>query len=205
MRFGISCTIGMGNADNVFQTIEWLHEHFGTTNIGANFLVDTPRGFVAEEYIHKANKGLIDFFRNYREGSVTESRFLRKIDAFVTGKPRWQDCSACGGQIVVSPDGRVGICHEGLGERRTFVGSIMDEDFEFSKCPGVCEWVSRSPINQPECHDCEALAICGGGCPYGAMLKYGSIWDIDRRFCVHSKETLEWLIWDLYDKCLTRN
>lgn len=55
-----------------------------------------------------------------------------------------------------------------------------------------------------ECLSCPALAVCGGGCPYGAMLKYGSIWNIDRRFCIHSKEALEWLIWDLYDKVLER-
>ena len=202
--FGISCTIGTTNVEYTFETIQWLHEHFGTTNIGTNFLVDTPRQFVTEDYIHRANQGLIKFFKNYREGSVTENRFLRKIDTFVSGKPRWQDCSACGGQIVISPDGQIGICHEGLGERHTFVGSLWDKNFDFYNNPTVNEWAMHSPINQEECLSCPALAVCGGGCPYGAMLKYGSIWNIDRRFCIHSKEALEWLIWDLYDKVLER-
>ena len=57
---------------------------------------------------------------------------------------------------------------------------------------------------EEECLSCPALAVCDGSCPYDAMLKYGSIWNIDRRFCIHSKEALEWLIWDLYDKVLER-
>jgi uncharacterized protein len=112
-------------------------------------------------------------------------------------------CGGCGKQIVISPTGEIGICHEGLGERRTFIGSL-NEDFDFQTNPHVQKWAYRSPATMPECVDCPALGMCGGGCPYGAMLRYGSIHDIDKRFCVHSKDTLEWLVWDLYDKVMTR-
>lgn len=56
----------------------------------------------------------------------------------------------------------------------------------------------RSPLNMPECQDCPALGICGGGCPYQSELEMGSIWALDKRFCIHAKMTLEWLIWDLF-------
>jgi len=52
----------------------------------------------------------------------------------------------------------------------------------------------------PECHSCEALGVCGGGCPMYAEDLGGSIWSLDKRFCIHAKMTLEWMIWDLYDK-----
>jgi uncharacterized protein len=45
-----------------------------------------------------------------------------------------------------------------------------------------------------ECFDCEAIAICGGGCPASVELKTGSRWNIDERICPHSKNTLYWLI-----------
>ena len=38
------------------------------------------------------------------------------------------------------------------------------------------------------------------GTSHNADLNKGSIWDIDEPFCVHAKETLQWLIWDLYEK-----
>jgi len=50
----------------------------------------------------------------------------------------------------------------------------------------------------PECQGCFALGICGGGCPYQSELETGSIWGLDKRFCIHAKMTLEWLVWDLY-------
>lgn len=105
-----------------------------------------------------------------------------------------------GNQIVISPQGLIGVCHEGIGEKRTFVSNINDNGFNFYANQDINSWAKRSPFNMLECIECEALGICGGGCPYGAMLKTGSIHEVDKRFCVHSKETLEWLIWDLFDK-----
>ena len=52
----------------------------------------------------------------------------------------------------------------------------------------------------PLCFDCEVLGICGGGCPASAELKTGSRWNIDERICYHSKLTLEWLIWETFNK-----
>jgi uncharacterized protein len=203
LDFGISCTLAEHNVDVVSSVAEWINRDLGVNLIGVNFLVDTPKAFVEEEYIKKANSGLIDFFQKTRGEGVYESRIMRKINAFVKGEPRWHDCAACGNQMVISPLGEIGICHEGLGERRTFVGSI-NEDFDFYNNIQIKEWANRSPATTQECKKCSALGICGGGCPYGAMLRYGNINEVDRRFCVHSKDTLEWLIWDLYGKIKTR-
>ena len=60
------------------------------------------------------------------------------------------------------------------------------------------EWNKRTPLNMPECYECPALGICGGGCPMNAEKNYGSIWHVDKRYCQHSIQTLEWLIRDLY-------
>lgn len=49
-----------------------------------------------------------------------------------------------------------------------------------------------------ECKNCPALGICGGGCPFNAYQQEKNIWALDKRFCIHAKMTLEWLIWDLY-------
>ena len=203
LRFGVSCTLGEHNVDQVMSIAEWIKDYIKTPHIGMNLMVDTPRQFVDEDYISRASKGLIDFFDKYRNEEVYESRILRKVTAFVKCNPRWHDCAACGKQIVIAPDGQIGICHEGLGEKKFFIGDIH-KDFDFYASLQIQEWASRSPANMLECRDCAALGTCGGGCPYGAMLRYGSMWDVDKRFCVHSKETLEWLIWDLYDKMMSR-
>ncbi|MBU1871132.1 SPASM domain-containing protein [Patescibacteria group bacterium] len=124
---------------------------------------------------------------------------MRKVDAFVKSELYAFDCGAAGGgQIVIAPDGHVGICHGYLGSRKHFVTTVDDEAFDPQNDPVFMEWSRRSPLSMDVCRECPALGICGGGCPLNADFEEGSIWGLDKRFCVHCKTTLEWLIWDLY-------
>ncbi len=82
---------------------------------------------------------------------------------------------------------------------KNYFFSDVSKDFQFHENSTIREWGHRSPLNMPQCFDCSAIGTCGGGCAYGAMLRNGSIWSLDDRFCVHSLKTLEWMIWDLYE------
>ena len=104
----------------------------------------------------------------------------------------FSDCAATsGGQIVVAPDGSVGICHGCLHDKKYFVADVFNDDFDCTKDPTYIEWAQLSPVNRDDCLDCPALGICGGGCPINAMyLKpENDIHSIDTRFCVHAKKT----------------
>ena len=59
-------------------------------------------------------------------------------------------------------------------------------------------WARLSPLLTEACQSCEALGICGGGCPMNAERTTGSLDGLDARFCVHAKNTLQWLVWDVY-------
>jgi uncharacterized protein len=76
---------------------------------------------------------------------------------------------------------------------------VRDPAFDPARDPVFLEWNKRTPLNIPECQGCYALGICGGGCPFNARKQYGTIWDIEERFCIHAKKTLEWLVWDFFD------
>ena len=126
---------------------------------------------------------------------------MRKLKAFTKAQVYFSDCAAtAGGQIVVAPNGQVGICHGCLYNKQYFVSDINDESFDATKDPNFIEWSQLTPVNHEECLDCPALGICGGGCPVNAMhLKPGNtIHSIDERFCAHSIKTLEFFIQDLY-------
>lgn len=198
LRPSVSFTIGALQARDAANTAKWIVSNLGIGNFGINLLVDTDKDIVSDGYAREATLSLLDFFQYARQNGITESRIMRKVGAFVKHRPRINDCAACGNQIVIAPDGAIGVCHEGLGEVGQFTDSIMRDDYNFVDDVRVKKWANRTPFNNPECLDCEALGICGGGCPYGAKLRGGSIFDIDRRFCVHSKMIFEWLIWDLY-------
>ena len=152
---------------------------------------------VDEEYMRKATTKMLEFFSIAREKGIYEDRIMRKLNSFVSQKIHVWDCQATGNQLVCSPDGGLGVCQEGVGQKKYFYGDVFSP-FNFHQNKDIKKWNERTPLNMPQCYDCSAIGICGGGCSYSAWLRNGSIWSIDDRFCTHSLVILEWLINDLY-------
>ncbi len=80
------------------------------------------------------------------------------------------------------------------------MSNISDENFDCTKNPTYLERHKRSLFFMPQCKNCEAIAICGGGCALSACENGSSIWDLDEGFCIHTKDALKFLIWDLFEK-----
>lgn len=195
----ISCTVSEANVDELPKIFNWFLDGAGISNIGFNPLLNSYQYRVkSPEYSHKVASAMIKCFKIARKRGIYEARMMRKVRAFVEGQMYDRDCCGCGKQIVVLPDGKIGVCHAYSGTKQFFVEPYGE--FDPYQHPFWKEWSRRSPLNMPQCHGCEALTICGGGCPHNADMNKGSIWELDEHFCVHAKETLQWLIWDLYEK-----
>jgi uncharacterized protein len=192
----ISCTIGEHNIDKLPLLLE-LHKQYGFATINLNPLLDTASSPISTEHIHKVSVRMLEYFELAREHGVYEDRVMRKAKSFMDKNIHAYDCQALGAQLACSPDGQLGVCHEGIGMKQFFFAKASP-DFDFHSNPMIREWKRRTPLNMPQCYRCPALGICGGGCAYGAWLRNGSIWSLDDRFCIHSLKTLEWLIWDLF-------
>lgn len=197
-NIAISCTIDSHNINNLPDLLE-MQKKYLFKSVNLNLLLNTNKKIVSKSYSILASKKIIEYFLLAREAGVYEDRMVRKINAFANKEIHAYDCLATGSQIVCSPDGQIGVCHEGIGLKDFFFGKIS-KDFSFHDNPTINEWKKRSPLCMPQCLDCSALGLCGGGCAYSAYVKNGSIWSIDDRFCPHSLLTLKWLIWDLFDK-----
>ena len=113
------------------------------------------------------------------------------------------DCGVVGNQIVIAPDGKIGVCQDFVKPRTYFDGSVFDGDYDPFERGLFDGWRKRSPLFMDQCIDCNAVAICGGGCPASVELKTGNRWNVDERICQHSKLTLEWLIWETFHKIST--
>ena len=181
--------------------IQNLIDTYGIKSFGFNIMMSSENFKLSDSYNKKASQFIIDQFLRFREKGVYEDRIMRKLKSFTKGQIYFSDCAAtAGGQIVISPTGKVGICHGCLHDKKYFVTDIYDELFNASENDKYLEWSQLTPVNKDECQECPALGICGGGCPVNAMnlKKDNTIHDIDERFCVHAKMTLEFLIKDLY-------
>ncbi len=192
----ISCTIDDHNIEHLSELLE-LQSEYEFTAINLNPLLETNAVTVDGDYTKNVSNRMLEYFVLARDKGVYEERVMRKVLSFVNKTIHAFDCQATGTQVVCSPDGKIGTCQEGLGNKNFFFGDV-GTNWSFFEEPVLSEWGKRTPLNMPQCYHCPALGICGGGCTYNAWLKNGSIWSLDDKFCVHSLTTLEWLIWDLY-------
>ena len=198
MNIGASCTLSEASIHNFDATMRVLLDECGVSNLGLNLLI-ADGNKMDNSYNERAAKFILDAFQIFRKRGVYEDRIMRKANAFIERTVWPFDCGASGGnQVVIAPDGDVGVCHGFVGKKKYFPTNVYDNDFNIRNDKDFKEWSMRSPLNMLECQSCFALGICGGGCPYQSELETGSIWGLDKRFCVHAKMTLEWLIWDLY-------
>tara|TARA_Y100000310_G_C20663053_1_gene805873 strand:- start:804 stop:2084 length:1281 start_codon:yes stop_codon:yes gene_type:complete len=198
-HIGISFTIASHNIDNLKEHVEDLIEEFSPKAFGFNFLVDTFSGKNPHSVsIDYATDKVIEVFKFLREEGIFEERMMRKIKPFIKETIHIKDCGAPGNQIVLSPNGDIGPCQAFLPSRKYFTQNIHNKDVNLQKDPSFKEWSKRYPLNIEECLDCEAIGICGGGCPYNSYINKGSIWELDERMCIHNKKFLKWLLEDLY-------
>ena len=178
-----------------------LVDTYGIKAFGFNIMMSSDNLVLPQNYNEAAAQFIIDEFIELRKRGIYEDRMMRKLKSFSKAQVYFSDCAATtGGQVVIAPNGQVGICHGCLHNKQYFVAHIDDDDFVAVKDKNFIEWSQITPLNHEECMDCPTLGICGGGCPVNAMhLKPGNtIHSIDERFCAHSKKTLEFFIKDLY-------
>lgn len=198
VRVGASVTISHANCRNADSLVDSLAAA-GIRSLGFNILMGGEDQGVTQDYIHDATILLIRAYELFRDKGIYEDRVFRKAKSFAESRPLLFDCGAAGAnQIVVAPDGEVGICHAMLGSRKYFCFRVTDEHFDPRQSPEFSEWARRTPINMPDCQDCRSLGICGGGCPFSASLISGSIWGIDNRYCEFAAGIFDWLVWDTF-------
>lgn len=196
----LSVTLSEETVKNTTDILE-LVDKYGVKSFGFNIMMSDENFVLPQEYNERAAQFILDEFIELRKRGIYEDRIMRKLKAFSKSQVYFSDCAATGGgQIVIAPNGQVGICHGCLHNKQYFVTDINDDEFDATIHKDFIEWSQLTPVNKAECQDCAALGICGGGCPINAMhLKEGNtIHDLDERFCTHAKLTLDFLIRDLY-------
>ncbi|MBF0651080.1 radical SAM protein [Dysgonomonas sp. GY75] len=197
--FSLSITI----TENIIKNKEAILEEIlkiNPTTVAFNLLIPNHKILQNNSYYENATGFMIDIFKVLRKQGIYEDRVMRKVQAFSVNKLYLYDCCASGGnQYTITPSGEIGICHGYLNNRKYFSANVFDKNFDFRENIDFNYWKKRSPLFMEKCFDCECLGICGGGCPYAAEYMYGSIYELDERFCIHAKKLLKWLIDDLYD------
>lgn len=200
VQSGVSCTLTPENLDSFDSILEYLINLDVQDGLSFNVLLCNAGIPVTEEYVEKASECVLRGFEKFRELGIYEETMMRKVKSFVKKEVALINCAGYGHQLVIYPKGEIGVCQDDVKSKKYIASSVYDENFFPHENELIKEWSKRSPVNMPQCFDCEAIGICGGGCAANAAVEYGSIWNIDTRFCAHCKKSLEWLIWDQYSQ-----
>ncbi|MDD5528201.1 MAG: radical SAM protein [Patescibacteria group bacterium] len=188
INVGISCTILEHNVDSMVEFSKWLNDEFGIYSIGFNSLIDTDAMTSDVALVKRYSNNIASHFRLTKDCGIQNDTFLKRYKTFLSQRMLPYNCAAPGRQIVVSPSGKVGLCHEGTGMNNFFFGDVHDQKFDYWASPTVKEWQKRSPLTIKACERCLALGLCGGGCPYTSFIKYGTIWKTDHHFCIFARK-----------------
>jgi len=200
IRLGISCTIGRHNYDVLAELSRFFVREIGVTDIEFQMPYQVPDAgnafYVsmsnAADQMLRAADVMID------ELGVDEYTTLRRLESFINGHWRHRDCGASGGQIVISPTGKIGPCHSLVGSGTCFNGNVNDPEYDVFEDPVLSEWSARIPVNMPQCEGCSFIALCGGGCPYNALTAYGTIWEKDPQVCPYLERLVPWILLRLW-------
>ncbi|MBW8009623.1 MAG: radical SAM protein [Chloroflexi bacterium] len=201
VNVGISCTITPANVGHLAEVTTWLINDLGIESLGFNLMIgEEADSGIVDDYTNSAAKALMDSFEIAKEAGVYEERVMRRVNALSDGQVSLNDCGGCGQQVVITPDNQIGVCQAFMNTGENF--------FPFNEVENPSnhelwkKWRKRSPFNIPECLDCEALGMCGGGCPYNSLIRYGDFMAPDLVHCAHVKETLHFLLGDLWELSL---
>ena len=156
----------------------------GATNIGFNVILDNDIIQLNTDYDDKAADFVTTAYKTLSDNNITENRTRCRLDVFKHKHPCLFDCNAAGGrQIAIAPNGDVGICHEHIMDKKHFITTIDDMQFDPTQSAEYKMWNRRSPLYIDSCLNCIALGVCGGGCVINSERKHNSIFIPDQRFC----------------------
>jgi len=190
--FSISCTVHDKNYLFLPQLL-YFFKRLGAHTVGFNIQLDFLGKNLKKVDMKELAFFLFEAFKVAKKLKLGEPEIGEKRAKHLwLEQIRINDCAGCGNQIFFSPDGKIGPCQafNYLDQHKI----KLKESFDARKEKLWIEWGKRSPLNMPECYNCEAIGICGGGCPYNSFIKYGTIWKPDKEFCIFIKSLLRLLV-----------
>lgn len=182
--FGISAVVGDHNIDHLPRLVEHIFEEYRPSSMGLN--LPHLYGKKVWERMDEYTDALMEIFRFARKEGLFIDQINRRLAPFVKQEFRVRDCSAQGEKMVVYPGGTVHSC-----VNENSLGKLS------------VDWERQIPLNHPDCSDCFAIGICGGGCLFDGNAIYGA-GCFDQRNCRFVRRFLEFLIWDFYDELGSR-
>ncbi len=178
--FSISCTLTDNNLPELIDFVKKLDKK--TKGFSYNLLIKKnikyPKNIA--KYLIKIEKILLN------KGIMEDRIYYRRILKLINKQIHIKDCAGYGQQMVITPNGRIGVCHGidwsnklyfPLDINTTPINLKLNKEYIWKL------WNKRSPFNHPNCLNCVALTLCGGGCAASKIKTGYNIYNLDQNHC----------------------
>lgn len=117
--------------------------------------------------------------------AAEECGFKRNIRPF----RRWMYCGLYSdAAFTVAPNGDIYKCWEQVGEEIHKIGELSEEGLIKNIQYAYFDWMTRNPVDTPECKNCVYLPACGGGC---GVISYAETGTYHGKGCFKTRGILE--------------
>jgi|GEM_PF-6229375 len=161
----ILCTVWKHNILNLEENIKFLCS-LKPTAIALNLPREISdrslkKEITNKEIIEKYAKCLQILYSHH----IPELNFLKLIKGFIEKVIPFKPCSACGAQMVISPDNYVGPCQAYINSKKyfTYINKIKSKQ-DLLKNKYFELWRKIDKISSKKCFGCEIMPLCMDDC-----------------------------------------
>ena len=198
-NYCVSATVTPKVVEYKDDVIKWLIDN-KIKNVFWNLYHYSSKGEDWESHYNKMSDFITDSYLVLKENNIGEEKIKEQLDLFLNQTFKFHSCGAVGlNQITVKPNGDVCICQGDSRLTKNVVGNILTDELEdILNNPKNDSWLKMYTIDRPKCKDCEAISICGGGCPLQSEALFGGREELDEASCIYYKKLLSWLLKQYY-------
>ena len=204
LEYSILCTVGPHNIGELEKICQFFIDNLGAKNINFTLpLNQIGKGYPFEQTVplDLLVEKIVSASKIIRNKGAYEGTYFKHIMPFVEEKLFRGECDGAGSQVVVTPEGKVGPCLAFMGDDRFLEYQRQGKfNFNIKERPLFQRFANGIALAMPECNDCPALGICGGGCMYNRYLKNGKLESKDEYFCEFTKKLLSNFISELSEE-----
>jgi uncharacterized protein len=103
-------------------------------------------------------------------------------------KKRITGCGAGSEYVAITPDGDIYPCHQFVGEKKYYMGSVLTDAFDTDMQK---DFLNCNILTKDACKACWAKYFCSGGCAANAYKYNDSIYEPHQMTCAFEKKRAE--------------
>ncbi len=198
-NYCVSATVTPKVVEYKDEVLKWLIDN-KIKNVFWNLYHYASKTDEWETHYEKMSDFITDSYLVLKENNIGEEKIKEQLELFLNQTFKFHSCGSVGlNQITVKPNGDVCICQGDSRLVSNVVGNIVKDEIEdILDNPKNEDWLKMYTVDREECKHCEAISICGGGCPLQSEALFGSRLKLDEASCIYYKKLLKWLLKQYY-------